>query len=229
MEVSVPQPRCPKPKVARLDPIEAAAHDAQQNLAGILEDGIGTLAWSDSNDLVETPKEIVEFCLKHDLYEVLVGLQSYSYTASEQRRDGYPGFLHRRLRLLALAVEYLARGILDAAHEAHHGKGLSKLVAIIGRNSSWVKQFNRRVSNGETSDNTGTLDQQAWVLARSIQGSDIRGDELIVRTLVVAIASRNLLAHRHKFLSREVTLTLGGACANGAALVWLLAKAEGFV
>ena len=213
----------------RLDPVEAAAHDAQQNLATMLQDGFGASTHSDSSDLENIPKEIVDFCLKHNLYEVLVGLQSYAYTASEERRDGSPGFLHRRLRPLALAIEYLARGILDAAQEAHHGEGLSQLIATIGRNSSWLKQFKSLMSNGETSDKKGTLDQTAWALAQSIQRLDTRDDELIARTLVVAVASRNLVAHRHEFLSREVTLTLGGACGNAAVLVWLLAKAEGYV
>ena len=213
----------------RLDPVEVAAHEAQQNLASILQDGIAASTCADSSDLANLPMEIVDFCLKHDLYEVLVGLQSYSYTASEERRDGYPGFLHRRLRPLALAIEYLARGILDAAQEAHHGKRLSELIAIIGRNSSWLKQFNSLVSTGETSDKTGTLDQRAWMLAQSIQRLDTRDDELVARTLVVAVASRNLVTHRHEFLSREVTLTLGGACSYAAVLVWLLAKAEGYV
>ena len=212
-----------------LDPVEAAAHDAQENLAGILRDGIGGGPISERSDLADTPKEIVDFCLKHELYEVLVGLQGYSYTASEQRRDAYPGFLHRRLRPLALAIEYLARGILDAADESHHGEGLSQLITIIGRDSSWLKQFNTLVSSGETSDKTGNLDQSAWALARSVQRLDTSDDELVARTLVVAVASRNLVAHRHEFLSGEVTLALGGACGNAAVLVWLLAKAEGFV
>ena len=213
----------------RLEPVEVAAQDAQQNLAGILQDGIGASICSEGGDLSDTPREIVEFCLKHDLYEVLVGLQNYSFTASDERRDGYPGFLHRRLRPLALAVEQLARGILDTAQEAQHGKSLSEMIKIIGRNSSWLKQFNLLMGNGETSDKSGILDQTALALAQSIQTLDSKDDAVVARTLVVAVAARNLVAHRHEFLTREVILTLGGACANSVVLVWLLAKAEGFV
>ena len=213
----------------RLDPVEAAAHDARENLASILEDGLGASISSDGDDHPDTPQKIVEFCLKHDLFEVLSALQNYSFTTADQQRDNYPGFLHRRLRPLALAVEQLARGILETTREPHHKETLSGLIKIIGANSPWLRHFELLISQGKTSDKQGDLDRKALALARSIRTLDSEDDKAIATTLVSAVAARNLVAHRHKFLSREETMTLGGVCATSVVLVWLQAEAEGLV
>ena len=216
-------------RLRRLDPIEATALDAQENLASILQDSLGANITADGDDYKDTPREIVEFCRTHDLYEVLTGLQNYSYSLVEQRRDGYPGFLHRRLRPLALAVEQLARGILDGTPEPPHGKGLREMINIIGANSTWLEQFEDLIGDGETSDKQGVLDRKALALARPIQTFDTEDGRVIAITLVSAVAARNLVSHRHRFLSREVTMTLGGVCANSVVLIWLLAKERGLV
>ena len=212
----------------QLDPVEAAAHDAHENLVSIL-DGLRASVSSYGDDHPDTPREIVEFCLKHDLFEVLAALQGYSFTTADQQRDNYPGFLHRRLRPLALAVEQLARGILGTTPNPHHGKSLTKLLQFIGANSPWLTHFNSLFGNRKTSDRQGDLDQTALALAHSIQTLDGEDDKILATTLLSAVAARNLVSHRHTFLSRDATMTLGGVCANSVVFVWLLAKDRGFV
>ena len=212
----------------RLDSFEATKLDAQKNLASILQKGHGPgISFNDEHQ--DTPREIVEFCERNDLFEVLLGLQHYSYSLADQRRDGYPGFLHRRLRPLALAVEQFARGILDTAKQPHHGKGFSELIQVIGEGSTWLQHFNSLFGDGATSDNQGDLHLKTVRLAQSISTSDARDDEAIAETLVCAVATRNLVSHRHKFLSRQEIMTLGGTCAKAVVLVWLLAKDKGLV
>ena len=143
-------------RLRRLDPIDSTKLDAQKNLERILQDGAGTTMFPDGDNHAETAQEMVDFCLEHDLYEVLTGLQNYSYSLTEQRRDGYPGFLHRRLRPLALAVEQLARGILDAAGKPHQGKGLPGLIRIIGADSPWMKRFNALIRERHTGRSRGS-------------------------------------------------------------------------
>lgn len=157
----------------RLDPVEAAAHDARENLARILADDLGPSLSSLSADESEIPREIVEFCLKHELFEVLYGLQAYSYTTSDLRHDNYPGFLHRRLRPLALAVEQLARGILDTTQEPPYGEGFREIIKFIGAGFPWLGHFERLIGQGMTSDRQGNLNHKAFALARSIQNSKV--------------------------------------------------------
>ena len=211
----------------RLDPVEAAAHDAEENLASIFEGLLPSISPSGA-DHPDTPREIVEFCLEHDLFEVLGALQGYSFTSADQQRDSYPGFLHRRLRPLALAVEQLAGGIVGVTANHHHGTGLRGLIKVIGANSSWLSHFESLIGNRATSDKQGDLDRTALALARSIQ--TLNGeDKVIATTLVSAVAARNLVSHRHKILSRDTTMTLGGVCADAVVLIWLIARARGIV
>ena len=216
-------------RLRRLDPIESTKLDARKNLEVILQDGAGATVSSDSHNHTDTAQAIVDFCLEQDLYEVLTGLQNYSYSLAEQRRDGYPGFLHRRLRPLALAVEQLARGVLDAAGEPHHGKSLTGLIRVIGADSMWMQHFKPLVKERVTWDTQGDLHEKALELARSIETLDGGDYEAIAKTLVCAVATRNLVSHRHKFLSRQEIMTLGGTCAKAVVLVWLLAKDKGLV
>ncbi|MDE0269025.1 MAG: hypothetical protein OXI96_08325 [Acidimicrobiaceae bacterium] len=215
----------------RLDPVETTVQEAQRNLTYILQDSIGARNPLDASDLSDIPQEIVEFCLEHDLYEVLTGLQNYSYTGTERQHDRYPGFFHRRLRPLALAVEQLVRGILDATQEPHHGKSLAKLIEAIGQKSCWLAQFQSLISEGATSDKDKEkpLDQKVLMLAQSIQTSDCKDHDFIAKTLVIAVAARNLVTHRHKFLSYDMTTNLAGACADSVVFIWLQAKERGFV
>lgn len=213
----------------RLDPVEAAAHEARENLASILAEDLGTSLSPLGGDEPDTPREIVEFCLEHDLFEVLYGLQNYSYTESDLRHDNYPGFLHRRLRPLALAAEQLARGILYTTQEPPYGEGFRGLIKFIGAGFPWLGHFEELIGEGVTSDKQGNLDHKAFALARSIQTFQGDEDKVVSTTLVTAVATRNLVSHRHKYLTREEVLTLGGVCANSIILIWHLAKVRGLV
>jgi len=123
----------------------------------------------------------------------------------------------------------LARGILDATGEPHYNKTLSELLKHIGADSPWVQHFKRLVSTGATSDKQGDLAERTLKRARSFQTLDTKDDKAIAKTLVCAVATRNLVSHRHKLLSREQIMYLGGVCANSVVLVWLLSKARGLV
>ena len=223
-----------------VDPLEAAAQAARENLARILEQDPVAAIVSGRADAGDAAHDIVEFCLEHDLAEVLYSLQRSSYTDADQRGDRFPGFLNRRLRPLALAGEQLARCILDTlpepAHDAsdamvvsHHGRSYSELIEILGAESSWLPHFKRLVSRGATSDKRGDLEQRAMSLTEAAHGADIRHDEAITNTLAAAVATRNLVSHRHRFLPTRVVRTLGGPCIDAVILIWLLARDRGLV
>ena len=224
-------------QLRRFDPVEAAADAARRNLKAILgKDPVAAFA-NDYGGIDTVPDEIVKFCLDHDLWEVLFGLQRYSYTDADLRRDRYPGFFHRGLRQLALAGEQLARGILDAqadlGHEAsvsHHGEPYRKLVMILGKaEAPWLIRFKSLIGSGRTSDKQGDLDQRAAALTEAALAVGASHDDVIANTLAAAVATRNLVSHRHRFLSVRAARTLGGPSADAIVLIWLLARARGLV
>lgn len=215
-----------------LDPVEAAAGDAKGILTAILRQGHVAAIADEYGDAGTTPDEIVQFCLDHDLFEVLYGLQHYSYTGADRRRDRFPGFFHRRLRPLALAGEQLARGIIDArvehGHEAsanHHRKGYSDFVKALGEGSSWLARF----KDSKTSESgQGDLDQRALRFAEAALAAGAERDEVIAKTFAAAVAARNLVSHRHRLLSPRDARALAGPCADAVVLIWLVARNRGF-
>ena len=224
----------------RLDPVEAAAHDARGNLEAILKQA-PVAAIAAGYDSIETvPDEIVAFCIDHDLWEVLDGLRRYSYTDADLRRDRFPGFGTRRLRPLALAVEQLTRAILEEAAacnhptESHaedcpHGKGLRRLVEVLGLDSTWLPEFRRTDTGDLTKDDPGALEARTAKLAGEAANPDTSRDRAIALTLAAAVATRNLVSHRSRFLSTALVMEIGGACADAIAVVWLVARSRGFV
>ena len=215
-------------QLRRLDPVEAAVRDATENLKAILGQSPVTAIANEHGDTGTMPDAIVQFCLDHDLLEVLYSLQHYSYTSADLRRDRYPGFFHRRLRPLALSGEQLARGILDAraerGHEKsldHHRSGYRDFVKILGQDSSWLAPF----SDLRTSDSgQGDLDQRAVRLAEAAHAVGARRDDVIANTLAAAVATRNLVSHQHRLLSSHKARTLAGPCADAVVLIWLTAR-----
>ena len=227
-------------QLRQLDPLEAAASDARWNLNTVLgrEPIAGFI--SSRDNLGNVAEEIVDFCLDHDLLEVVFSLQNYSFTTSDQRRDRFPGFHNRRLRPLALAGEQLVRGIVDTQREpsenasrsepaTNHGKSYSDLIEVLGANSAWRICFRNLKSSGKTSDKQGDLDYRALNLVRAAHESDARDDEAVACTLAAAVATRNLVSHRPRFLRYEVVRHLTGACADAVVLIWVLAKDRGLV
>ena len=212
--------------VRRLDPVDAAIHGASQSVEYIVSSGLGVTATP--KETGGLPQQIVDFCVAHDLFEVLSGLAGYFFTEEDLRRDRYPGFLHRRLRPLALAVEQLTRAVLDVAGQPHSGVALTGLLKTLGSGSAWLPQFNRFVSSGATSDKAGDLHLRVVALANS-EATNEPDEVAIARTLVLAVAARNLVSHRHRFLGEEAVRTLTGACARSIVWVWLLARRRGVV
>ena len=216
-----------------LDPVEAAARDAKENLKAILGQNPVSAIANEYGDTGTMPDEIVQFCLDHDLLEVLYSLQRYTYTSTDLRRDRFPGFFHRGLRFLALSGEQLARGILHArAERGHeeavnlHEKGYKGLVRIIAKDSSWLTPF----SGLRTRDNEqGDLEQHAACLAEAAHAVGARRDDVIAHTLAAAVATRNLVSHRHRLLSWRDARTLAGPCADAVVLIWLTARENGLV
>ena len=224
-------------RLRRFDPVEAAAHAARENLRWVLShDPVATVA-GDFGAVDTVPDEIVTFCLDHDLWEILYTLQRFSFTEADLRKDRYPGFFHRGLRPLALSGEQLARGILDAqadlGHEAsttHHGKKYSDLIILLGEvTSPWLTRFKSLLGKGLTSDKQGDLDQHAAGLTEAALAVGAGRDDVIANTLAAAVATRNLVSHRHHFLTRRTARTLGGPSADAIILIWLLARARGLV
>ena len=152
-------------RLQRLHPIEATKLEARKNLERILQDGAGSTVSSGGDDHTDAAQDIVDFCLQHDLYEVLTGLQNYSYSLAEQWRDGYPGFLHRRLRQLALAVEQLARGILDTKND--HAIAETLVCAVAVRNL--VSHRHKLLARDEITNLGGVCAEAVvllWLLAK---------------------------------------------------------------
>lgn len=212
------------------DPVEAAARDAKENLKAILSQNPVAAIANKYGDTGTMPEEIVQFCLDHDLLEVVYNLQLYSYSSADLRRDRFPGFIHRRLRPLALAGEQLARGILHAraehGHEASvnlHKKGYRELVEFLGSDSSWLDPFR----NLNTSDRQGNLDQCAVRMAETAHAVGVERDEAIANTLAAAVATRNLVSHRHRLLLSRDARTLAGPCVDAVILIWLTARENG--
>ena len=224
-------------ELQRLDPVAAAAQGARQNLDSILGQDPGLTIASTLGLRESAAGEIVRFCLDHDLLEVLSSLQRYSFTADDRRSDPFPGFLNRRLRPLALAGEQLLRGIWEAAAGAqgdedspwHQGKKYHSLMEALGAEALWLPIFQKLASTSHTSDKDGELEERALSLARSVPDADAGSPEAIASTLVVAVAARNLVSHRHRFLSAQTVRTLGGPCADAVVLIWLLARGRGLV
>ena len=227
-------------KLRRLDPVEAAAQAARTNLKWTLEQDHLAVIVSCRGGHDGVPADIAQFCLDYDLLEVLYSLQRFSYTDADQRIDRFPGFLNRRLRPLALAGEPLARCIVDilanceldasdATPVGHHGQVYSKLIEILGARSSWLPRFKELVSRGAPSDKQRNLDQRALSLTEAARAPGTGQDEGIACTLAAAVATRNLVSHRDRFLPLRAVSTLGGPCAGAVPLIWFLARDRGLV
>ena len=210
-----------KAAVRRLDPIEAAADGARSTLKHVVESELGIALASE--DAATLPDQIVDFCIEHELFEVLTGLADYFFTEEDLRRDLFPGFTRRQLRPHALAVEQLTRGLLGTIDQPMHGKPLSELLKSLGEGSTWVCEFKRMISRGQTSDKKGDLDRRVIDLADAARDDD-PDDLKIARTLVLAVSARNLVVHRQSFLEQEAVGALAPACVRAVALVWLLAR-----
>jgi len=161
-------------------------------------------------------------------------------TAADLRRDRFPGFFHRGLRPLALAVEQLTRAILEVAakcehpaenHSAEcpHGKTLRPLIEVIGRDSTWLQEFREADSHDLKGDAPGALERRAAEMAAEAASPEASRDSVIALTLAAALATRNLVSHRSRFLRASVVMEVGGACADAIVIVWLLAREKGFV
>ena len=225
-------------RLRRSDPVEVATDEAQANLKWIVGQqpvAVIAAAYDDTDGLAD---EIVKFCFDHDLWEVLYSLQQFSYTDADLRTDRFPGFFHRGLRLLALAVEQFIRAILEVAAncehpaerhslECPHGKGLRQLVELIGRNSSWLREFNDAATGDRGGDEIGTLEQRAAEMAAEATAPETSQDRAIAMTLAAAVATRNLVSHRSRFIPTSVVLKVGGACADAIVVAWLLARSRG--
>ena len=209
----------------RLDPVEAAADDARESLRFM----VGTEPFAsiaDRGTLDGVPDDIVAFCKDNDLVEALRSLQQESFTDDDQRRDRFPGFLNRRLRPLALAVEQLLRVLLEVksqcSHAPHqddcpHNKTLRPMVQVLGKDSAWLPHFNRL----QTDDRAGDLMERSVEMAKHAATPGIDCDEIVATTLAAAVGTRNLVSHRAKFLPTRVAEHLGGACARAVVLIWL--------
>ena len=214
------------------DPVEAAMRDATEILKAILtQQPVGAIS-DEYGGTGTLPDEFVQFCLDRDLLEVLYGLQRYTYTKTELRRDQFPGSFHRGLRFLALSGEQLARGILHAraelGHEVSanlHRKGYRQLVKILGKDSSWLARFkDLRKSDSERGDL-----EHAVRLAEEANAVGAQRDEVIAHTLAAAVATRNLVSHRHKLVPFHDVRTLAGPCADALVLIWLIAREKSLV
>ena len=221
-----------------IDPVESAADAALRALTWTLEQPHLAAIAASGADPAEIADQILEFCLGHDLLEALYSLQRSSFTEADRRVDRYPGFMNRRLRPLALASEQLLRGILESHDnrqpveprtetKSHQGRKYSDLIEILGEGAAWLPHFQRLVSQGWTSDKDGNLDQRAEQLAKAAEAVGATPDIVVANTLAAAVATRNLVSHRHRFLPQGVVHALAGACVDAVALVWLLAAEQG--
>ena len=221
-----------------IDPVESAADAARRTLTWTIEQPHMAAIAASGADPAEIANQIVEFCLDHDLLEALYSLQRSSFTEADQRADRYPGFMNRRLRPLALAGEQLLRGILESQDDrqlvessantkSHKGRTYSGLIRILGEGAAWLPCFQTLAGQGRASDNDGNLDQRAEQLANAAAAGGTAPDLVVANTLAAAVATRNLVSHRHRFLPQRVVNAVAGSCVDAVALVWLLASDQG--
>lgn len=216
----------------RLDPVESAAHDAREVLRAILNEGLGAAITSDCGDLCDVADDIVQFCLRHDLVEVLTSLQSYLFTTTDQHRDRLPGLLNRRLRPLALAVEQLARVLVEESPQLRPADGSSMprtlwgFIQRLGQGCSWTAEFKKLRSSDQRDDGPGDLERRARDMSRAAVSTDSDRDGAIANTLGAAVAARNLVSHRPRFLPSDIVEPLSGSCADALVLIWILAHAK---
>jgi len=76
----------------------------------------------------------------------------------------------------------------------------SKLVMTLGEGLPWLAPFKKLISAGQTSDTQGNLDQLAVRLAETAHAVGAKRDDVIANTLAAAVATRNLVSHRHRRL-----------------------------
>ena len=216
----------------RLDPVESAAHDAREVLRAILNEGPIAAIASDCGDLGDPAEDIVQFCLNHDLLEVLMSLQSYSFTITDQYHDRVPGLFNRRLRPLALAVEQLAHVLVEESPHLRPSEGssmprsLRELIRFLGQGCSWTADLKRLKSSDQNDDRPGDLERRALDMSRAALSTENDRDGRVANTLGAAIAARNLVSHRPRFLPSHIVEPLSGSCADALVLVWTLARSE---
>ena len=64
-------------------------------------------------------------------------------------------------------------------------------------------------------------------MAAEAAAVDTRRYRAIALTLAAAMATRNLVNHRSKFLPTAVVRDLAGPCADAVVVVWLAARSRG--
>jgi hypothetical protein len=207
--------------IRRLDPVEAARDEALQNLKYILQAGIGIA--STTNEQEALPREWTDFCVNNELFETLKGVEVYSYSDREVRADRYPWFLYRRLRPLALAVEQLARAILEIANRPEPGEPMSALFTALARGEPWEVEYNRLLGGGYTSDKTRRFEQQVGLIQAMARPGDPE-HLTIARTIILSIIARNLASHRNRRVADATVRVLAAACGRALAITWLLSR-----
>ena len=222
-------------RLRHLDPVESAARDAREVLRAVLNEGLAATIASDCGDPGDVAEDIVEFCKEHDLLEVLMSLQSYSFTITDQHHDRVPGLLNRRLRPLALAVEQLARVLVEESSHLRPSEGsrmprsLREFIRLLGQGCSWIAEFKRLESSDQNDDRPGDLERRALDMSRAALSTEKDRDGRIASTLGAAVATRNLVSHRPRFLPSHIVEPLSGACADALVLVWTLARSKEWV
>ena len=208
-----------------LDPLEVAIDHAKRNLGYISRDEKFHLSEGEQTAFAD---EFVQFCMANDAFEVLSGVANYSHSAADAEADRFPGFRFRRLRPLAMAVEQFTGAILLKVGDTNARRDLmAKLSSFVDSGESIAMQPLR--SQSYTSDAVVGLEMRVVALMDAASVEAQRDSER-VRTLVAAVAGRNLVSHRSQIVyDPNVLGAIGESCGDALVHIWQLARAKGWV
>jgi hypothetical protein len=210
-------------RLRRLDPFERAIAEAKENLKGAVSNSPALTATPE--DAEELASGFVDFCLHHELFEVITAVAQYTFTPEDLRSDRLPSFFYRRLRPLALSVEQLVRS-LAAEIDLTSSDPYLAVVRELGRDQAWFTHFNRFIDRDRlTWDGEGDLHERAFQLSQSI-APDVSAPREIGASIALALAARNLVSHRSQSIRTEIARSLAGNCMSALTFVWVTARRD---
>lgn len=224
-----------KRRIALLDPLEIIRRDAVHSL-GYLR----TLYEKEVMDGAPAPflanfaDDLVAFCDSNDVFEVTASLDNYSFSDEDLRQDQFPGFLFRRVRSLGLALEQIAKVVLEKSPGGLPSRlTLTPAIESLGTKSgaAWLGYF--RTHRSLTRESTTASFQQQVTAIRSFRSPTDSLAERIAQTMLLACLARNATVHTPRVwgdrTEREALGALASACGLAIIEVWWTGRQQGWI
>ena len=224
-----------KQRIALLDPLEITRRDAVHSL--------GYLRTRYEKDILgDTPtsfpaiftEDLVAFCDLNDLFEVTTALDNYSFSDRDLDQDRFPGFLFRRVRALGLALEQIAKVVLERTPGGLPPRlTLTPAIKTLGTRSGapWLKYYEAHGSLTGESNGVSFLDRVTAITSLQAQTDGV--NERLGRAMLLACLARNATVHTPRVwgdrTEREALGTLATACGLAIIEVWLTGRQQGWI